>query len=135
MGARGHPYRDRRVLNGIETQLRPEMGWIFLLPLFAAIILGGKGSITGALAGGLILGIASRSRLSSSSRPTSRGRVHHHDTRPDFQAQGDLREEDIHMMSSSVGGIINFIVAFAIMASIYAIFSIGLNVHWGYTGS
>ena len=46
------------VLYGIETQLRPEMGWIFLLPLFAAIILGGKGSITGALAGGLVLGVA-----------------------------------------------------------------------------
>jgi branched-chain amino acid transport system permease protein/neutral amino acid transport system permease protein len=46
------------ILYGIETQLRPEMGWIFLLPLFAAIILGGKGSITGALAGGLVLGIA-----------------------------------------------------------------------------
>ena len=46
------------VLYGIETQLRPEMGWIFLLPLFAAIILGGQGSITGALAGGLVLGIA-----------------------------------------------------------------------------
>jgi branched-chain amino acid transport system permease protein len=46
------------ILYGIETQLRPEMGWIFLLPLFAAIILGGQGSITGALAGGLVLGIA-----------------------------------------------------------------------------
>jgi branched-chain amino acid transport system permease protein len=46
------------VLYGIETQLRPEMGWIFLLPLFAAVILGGKGSITGALAGGLVLGLA-----------------------------------------------------------------------------
>jgi len=46
------------ILYGIETQLRPEMGWIFLLPLFAAIILGGKGSIAGALAGGLVLGIA-----------------------------------------------------------------------------
>ena len=46
------------ILYGIETQLRPEMGWIFLLPLFAAVILGGKGSITGALAGGLVLGIA-----------------------------------------------------------------------------
>jgi branched-subunit amino acid ABC-type transport system permease component len=34
------------------------MGWIFLLPLFAAIILGGQGSITGALAGGLTMGIA-----------------------------------------------------------------------------
>ena len=46
------------ILYGIETQLRPEMGWIFLLPLFAAIILGGKGSVSGALAGGLIMGIA-----------------------------------------------------------------------------
>lgn len=46
------------ILYGIETQLRPEMGWIFLLPLFAAIILGGQGSITGALAGGLVMGIA-----------------------------------------------------------------------------
>ena len=46
------------MLYGIEAQLRPEMGWIFLLPLFAAIILGGQGSITGALAGGLVLGIA-----------------------------------------------------------------------------
>ena len=46
------------ILYGIETQLRPEMGWIFLMPLFAAIILGGKGSISGALAGGLVLGIA-----------------------------------------------------------------------------
>jgi len=46
------------ILYGIETQLRPEMGWIFLLPLFAAVILGGKGSITGALAGGLVMGLA-----------------------------------------------------------------------------
>ena len=43
---------------GIQTQLRPEMGWLFLLPLFAAIILGGQGSITGALAGGLVMGVA-----------------------------------------------------------------------------
>jgi branched-chain amino acid transport system permease protein len=33
-----------------------------------------------------------------------------------------------------MGGIINFLIAFAVMASIYAIFSMGLNVHWGYTG-
>jgi branched-chain amino acid transport system permease protein len=46
------------ILYGIETQLRPEMGWIFLLPLFAAVILGGQGSITGALVGGLVMGIA-----------------------------------------------------------------------------
>lgn len=31
-------------------------------------------------------------------------------------------------------GMLDFFVSFAIMASIYAIFSMGLNVHWGYTG-
>jgi branched-chain amino acid transport system permease protein len=37
-------------------------------------------------------------------------------------------------MGMEIGGILNFLVSFAIMASIYAIFSMGLNVHWGYTG-
>ena len=46
------------ILYGIETQLRPEMGWVFLLPLFAAVTLGGIGSMEGALVGGLVLGIA-----------------------------------------------------------------------------
>jgi len=45
------------ILWGIEAQLRPEMGWLFLLPLFAAVILGGQGSFTGALVGSMILGI------------------------------------------------------------------------------
>lgn len=45
------------VLYGIDAQLRPDMGWSFLLPLFAAVILGGIGSPLGALAGGMILGI------------------------------------------------------------------------------
>jgi len=31
-------------------------------------------------------------------------------------------------------GMLDFFVSFAIMASIYAIFSMALNVHWGYTG-
>lgn len=31
-------------------------------------------------------------------------------------------------------GILRFLASFAIMASIYAIFSMALNVHWGYTG-
>ena len=35
---------------------------------------------------------------------------------------------------SAVAGILSFLVSFAVMASIYAIFTIGLNVHWGYTG-
>jgi branched-chain amino acid transport system permease protein len=45
------------VLYGIDAQLRPDMGWSFLLPLFAAVVLGGIGSPLGALVGGLILGV------------------------------------------------------------------------------
>ena len=33
-----------------------------------------------------------------------------------------------------LAGILSYLVSFIIMASIYAIFTIGLNVHWGYTG-
>lgn len=45
------------ILLGIDSQVRPEMGWILLLPLFAAVILGGIGNAYGALVGGLIIGI------------------------------------------------------------------------------
>ena len=31
-------------------------------------------------------------------------------------------------------GIFNYLVGFAIMAAIYAVFALGLNVHWGFTG-
>ena len=33
-----------------------------------------------------------------------------------------------------IAGIVDYGVGFAIMASIYAIFALGLNVHWGFTG-
>jgi len=36
------------------------LGWILLLLIFAAVILGGIGSIYGAMAGGLVIGVASR---------------------------------------------------------------------------
>lgn len=46
------------VLLGLNTQLRPIMGFQVLLFLFAAVILGGIGSAYGALVGGLAIGIA-----------------------------------------------------------------------------
>jgi len=45
------------VMYGLDSQLRPEMGWFFLLPMFAAVILGSIGNPYGALVGGLIIGI------------------------------------------------------------------------------
>lgn len=46
------------MLLGLQAQVRPLMGWDFLLPLFAAVILGGIGNPYGALAGGLVMGVA-----------------------------------------------------------------------------
>jgi branched-chain amino acid transport system permease protein/neutral amino acid transport system permease protein len=46
------------ILYGIDVQLHPYMGWNFLIPLFAATILGTIGNIYGALIGGLTIGIA-----------------------------------------------------------------------------
>lgn len=46
------------VFLGVLVQVRPYMGFDLLLPLFAAAILGGIGSVPGALAGGLIIGLA-----------------------------------------------------------------------------
>ena len=45
------------ILYGLDIQLNPGMGWTFLLPLFAATILGSIGNIYGALVGGLVVGV------------------------------------------------------------------------------
>jgi branched-chain amino acid transport system permease protein len=46
------------VMYGLDAQLRPEMGWWLLLPLFAAVILGTIGNAYGALVGALVIGVA-----------------------------------------------------------------------------
>jgi branched-chain amino acid transport system permease protein len=46
------------VFAGLTVQLRPTLGLDLLLPLFAAVILGGIGSLAGAVVGGLVVGIA-----------------------------------------------------------------------------
>src|SRR5690606_8264053 len=46
------------IMLGIDTQLRPVMGWITLLPLFAAAILGGVGNPYGAIVGGMVIGMS-----------------------------------------------------------------------------
>lgn len=46
------------IMIGILVQIRPLMGLDLLLPMFAAAILGGIGSVGGAVTGGLIIGLA-----------------------------------------------------------------------------
>jgi len=45
------------ILYGIDVVLHPYMGWNFLIPLFAATILGTIGNMWGALVGGLVIGV------------------------------------------------------------------------------
>ena len=45
------------VLAAAITSLYPELGFELLLPIFAAVILGGIGDAFGALAAGLVLGV------------------------------------------------------------------------------
>lgn len=46
------------VFAGMDTSMHPNLGWNLLLPMFAAAILGGIGKPMGAIAGGLIIGLA-----------------------------------------------------------------------------
>jgi len=46
------------VFVGLTPQLHPEIGFNLLLSLFAAAILGGTGSLTGAVVGGFLVGLA-----------------------------------------------------------------------------
>lgn len=46
------------VLLGMDSRLTPTMGWSVLLPVFAAAIVGGIGRPYGAIAGGMLIGLA-----------------------------------------------------------------------------
>lgn len=46
------------VMYGLASQLRPEMGFWLLLPMFAAAIMGGLGKPVGAIVGAVIVGVA-----------------------------------------------------------------------------
>ncbi|HIE31019.1 MAG TPA: branched-chain amino acid ABC transporter permease, partial [Methanosarcinales archaeon] len=56
------------VLYGLVTAIRPGMGWFLLLPMFAAIILGGIGNPYGTMVGGMIIGLSQE--LSTAFLPT-----------------------------------------------------------------
>ena len=50
-------------LYALVRPLDPNLGWFLLLPMFAAIILGGIGNAYGAAVGGLIIGVLQESSI------------------------------------------------------------------------
>jgi branched-subunit amino acid ABC-type transport system permease component len=46
------------IMLGLDAQLRPNMGFTALIPIFAAVILGGIGDPVGAVVGGYAIGVA-----------------------------------------------------------------------------
>lgn len=53
---------------GLIEAVRPNMGWFLILPMFAAVILGGVGNPYGAIAGAFVIGISQE--LSTVALPT-----------------------------------------------------------------
>jgi neutral amino acid transport system permease protein len=51
------------VMLGLESQVTPSLGFTFLIPVFAAVILGGIGDPVGAVVAGLAIGIAQKVSL------------------------------------------------------------------------
>lgn len=45
------------IMLGLDAQLRPNMGFVALIPIFAAVILGGIGDPLGAVVGGYVIGL------------------------------------------------------------------------------
>lgn len=51
------------IMLGLESQVTPSLGFTFLIPVFAAVILGGIGDPVGAVVAGLAIGIAQKLSL------------------------------------------------------------------------
>ena len=80
------------VFAGALTQLQPELGFELLLPIFAAVVLGGIGNAFGALAAGCRARGGDRVvDLLRRPRAQARGRLPDPDHRPDHPAAGHLR--------------------------------------------
>ena len=56
IAARNHPL-SRGMLLGLDTSIDPMTGFRAILPVFAAVVVGGLGSIPGAVVGALVVGI------------------------------------------------------------------------------
>ena len=88
------------VLAGGQIGLNPNMGDDLLMPAFIAIIVGGVGSLTGTLLGGLLIGVASALTTVFLPERQRSGDLRHHGAGPaDPAARSVGRGRDADMSS------------------------------------
>ena len=93
------------VLAAGQIGLNPNMGDDLLMPSFIAIIVGGVGSLTGTLLGGLLIGVAAALTTVVLSRRQRGGDLRHHGGgAADQAARPDGRGRDADMNSATIGG-------------------------------
>ena len=115
------------MLVGLDTSIDPLVGFRAILSVFAAAVVGGLGSIPGAVVGGLAIGLAEElSLLALPATYKSRGRVPGDPGDPDAAAR--------RACSASARDMTNYLIAMATFGAIYAILALGLNVMWGMAG-
>ena len=118
-------------LQGHIIQLKPEMGFDLLLPMFAALILGGVGNIYGTVLGAILVGLIDSLSVAiglSSYRAAVVFHVHY--DRLVGSATGAVGGENLMDFLS----LVSFLTFFLIFASLYSVTCLGLNMQWGFTG-
>ena len=121
----------------VQSSFDPNFGFQLLLPVFAAVVLGGIGSAYGALAGGLVLGRRDRALDLGGVRRRRRSglqagrRVRRPDRGAAAPTAGPLRPREDRM---SVLTSAEFWAFVGVVAGIYTLFTLGLQVQFGLAG-
>ena len=121
----------------VQTSFDPNFGFQLLLPIFAAVVLGGIGSAYGALAGGLLLGIAMELSTWSSFlggvdpvyKPVVAFVVLAAALMVRPQGLFGRREGRVSALASG-----DFWAFVGVVAGIYTILALGLQLEFGFTG-
>ena len=121
----------------VQTSFDPQLGFTLLLPIFAAVILGGIGNVYGALVGGLTLGLVMElstwPELHGGVDPTYKPVVAFAALirRPPAASAGPLRKSAGRLSTIASFGFWSFV---GIVAGIYTLFALGVQVQFGFAG-